>query len=103
MFMLVMIVDASFVFHGKTQALRALQDSNRAFAVGRFATTSELKAAALVELNKFSPNASVTSTTNAGIVTTVATFPAKDLMSIGSISAISDVNVTVVSKQYIES
>lgn len=102
-FILVLIADASFIFHGRTQALRILQDSNRAYSVGRFSTTGEVKAAALDEISKYTSNATVETTVSSGIITSTMTFPATDLMAIGKLDALKNITVTVVSKQYVES
>lgn len=101
-FMLVLIVDASFVFHGRTQALRTLQDTNRSFSVGRLTTTAQVKQAVIADLAKFTTRATVTSSITSGIITTQVSFPAIDLMSVGAIDALSGITVKVISKQYVE-
>lgn len=102
-FMLVLIVDASFVFHGKTQALRIIQDNNRAYSVGRLTTPAELEQAVAAEIVRISPNATISSSVTSGIVTTTVSFPAIDMMSVGSIEALQRITISVVSKQYVES
>ncbi|MDG1377395.1 MAG: hypothetical protein P8P56_10330, partial [Yoonia sp.] len=100
---IVLIVDASFVFHGRTQALRTLQDTNRSFSVGRLTSTVQVQDAVIAELAKFTTRATVTSSITSGIITTQVSFPAIDLMSVGAIDALSGVTVSVISKQYVES
>jgi Flp pilus assembly protein TadG len=102
-FILVLIVDASFVFHGKTQALKIIQDNNRAYSVGRLTTPAELEQAVAAEIARLSPNATISSSLTSGIATTTVSFPAIDMMSVGSIEALQRITISVVSKQYVES
>ena len=101
-FILILIVDTSFIFYGRTQVLRIMQDNNRSFSIGRLTTTSQLTDAIEAEMANLSDRAIITASVSAGIVTTRSEFPATDLMAVGSLSALSGITMTVVSKQYVE-
>ena len=101
-FILILIVDTSFIFFGRTQVLRIVQDNNRAFSVGRITSTDDLEDAIIAELLTLTPNAAVTSSVSNGIVTTLAVFPAVDLMAEGTMGAFIDVTMAVSSNQYVE-
>ena len=102
---LCMVLDVSLLFYGKAQALRAVQDGNRALSVHTSVTTPEAaEEFILANLAGIAPNAevdtSVDGTTN--IITTVAAIPASDLLSIGTFDYFDDVIITVSAQHYLE-
>lgn len=99
-----LITDASFVFYGRAQALRIVQDGNRAFSVGRIVSTSETEDFIEERLADIAPNATATTTVDAGIITSVVVIPAADLMAIGTVPGLGDnFNISVLSQHFLES
>lgn len=100
--LLALIADASLIFFGQANALRAVQDANRSFSVGRYTTESETESSILAALSRFSANAVATSTVSNGSILTTVTFPARDLASLGLISQLTDFSLTVTSEHLVE-
>ncbi len=101
-FLLVLIVDASLMFHGQARALRIVQDNNRAVAVGRIATTTDAEAIIRSRLAQISPNASVSTSNNSGIIGTVVGMPATDLSSLGIVTKMGDFTIWASAEQFLE-
>lgn len=102
MFVLVLITDVSFIFFGKAQALRVIQDGNRALSVGRFNDTDSTKDFIEKALQGFSTNAVVVTTVDDGVVTSTATMPTTDLMAVGTIPGINNIKVVVTAQHFLE-
>lgn len=100
-FLLVLIVDASLMFHGQARALRIVQDNNRAVAVGRIPTT-DAEAIILNRLAQISPNARVSTSNNSGIIGTVVGMPATDLSSLGIVTKMGDFTIWASAEQFLE-
>lgn len=101
-FMLVLILDTSFIFFGKSQALRAIQDGNRALSVRAIAdedATEEVIIAAMVD---YAPGITVETVIEDGIIISTATMPAKELMIVGSIPVFEDTVISVTAKHFLE-
>jgi Flp pilus assembly protein TadG len=101
-FLFILITDASFIFFGKAQTLRIIQDGNRAYSVSRFETDAEASAYIQGRIREFSPQATVQTTVTNGIIQTRATLPASDLMAVGSIPAFVSSELSVTSQQFME-
>lgn len=101
-FLMTMIADFSFVFYGKANALRLVQDSNRALSVGQVTTTSEVEDLVRQGMSGISENVMVTTNVTSGIIKTVLTLPANDFTSVRSVPGLSNVNVTIASQQFLE-
>ena len=102
MLLLSMVADASFVFHGQAQALRIVQDGNRAFSVGRLEDTAATQAYIRSKLISLSRGARVTTTLSGGIITTTALISVDDLLAIGSVGALTGFDITVKSQHFLE-
>ena len=101
-FLFVLITDASFIFYGKAQALRIIQDGNRAYSVNRFDSDSEASAYIQARLRTLSPKATARTTVTNGVITTNATLDARELMAVGSIPNFGDGEVTLTLQQFQE-
>lgn len=98
----ILITDASFLFYGKAQALRIIQDGNRAYSVQRFDSDAEARAYIETRIWKFAPNAVVETTVTNGIIQTSARLKASDLMAVGTIPTFAATEISVVSQQFME-
>jgi|TARA_R110000787_G_scaffold110617_2_gene219299 Flp pilus assembly protein TadG len=101
-YLLTIIADFSFVFYGKAQALRLLQDSNRALSVGHVTTTNEVEDLVRIGMSHVSEQFSVTTTVISGIIKTSLTLPATSFTSVGAVPGLSNVNVTIASQHFLE-
>ena len=99
---LVLITDVSFAFFGKAQALRIMQDGNRAYSLGRFDTTLETQTQIKAAFRGYSPNARVSTVEGGGVVSTTMVIPASDLMLFDSLARITNFNITVQAQHLIE-
>ena len=102
MLLLSMVADASFIFHGQAQALRIVQDGNRAFSVGRLEDAAATQAYIRSNLISLSRGARVTTTLSGGIITTTALISVDDLLAIGSVGALTGFDITVKSQHFLE-
>ena len=103
MLLLSMVADASFIFHGQAQALRIVQDGNRAFSVGRLEDAAATQAFIRSNLISLSRGARVTTTLSKdGIITTTALISVDDLLAIGSVGALTSFDITVKSQHFLE-
>jgi len=101
-FLFILITDVSFLFYGKAQTLRIIQDGNRAYSVNRFDTDAEASAYIQGQIRVFSPLATVVTTVTNGIIQTSATLPASDLMAVGTIPNFVSSEISVTSQQFME-
>jgi Flp pilus assembly protein TadG len=102
-YLFILITDVSFIFYGKAQGLRIVQDGNRAFATNLL----ELEAAEqniITRLNVVAPNSTATMIFDGatGLVTTFATMPASSLMAVGSIPNFVNLDVRITEAHYRE-
>lgn len=100
--LLVMVADVSFVFFGQAQAMRILQDGNRAFSVGRITSESDTEVFVVSALAPLTPNPTVTTSLSQGVITTIAEIPVSDLAKIGGFSFLSGYNIIVKSEHFLE-
>ena len=64
---ILVVMDASMAFNAQTRAMRIVQDTNRAFAVGRIATLAEAEPMMLARVAGISPGAAAASEVVDGI------------------------------------
>jgi Flp pilus assembly protein TadG len=102
MAVLSIITDAAVLYGGESRALRVIQDGNRAFAVGRFADATATETYIAGEVHGFAPTATVTTTVVDGVITSVVSMPASDLVVFGLIPGLSGISVVVQMKQFQE-
>lgn len=101
-YIFVLITDASFIFFGKAQALRIIQDGNRAYSVDAFETSEEASAYIQSQLRAFAPQATVTTNVSNGIIVTNATLRSGDLMAVGSIPGIKNIDIQITAQHFQE-
>jgi Flp pilus assembly protein TadG len=105
-FLLVLITDVSFIFYGKAQALRIMQDGNRAFSVGRpgVTTTGETQTYIRNRLLGLDPDPGVTTTFDGstGLIQTTVSLNASELMAVGFIPGFGDFEFEMVAQHYKE-
>lgn len=97
-FLLGLIADTSIVFGSQSQALRIVQDANRALAVGHFATPDEAKNYVKQQLSTLSPHASVTTTVTNGVIRTSVSMPIADLAATGLVTNFNGMAISVSSE-----
>lgn len=78
-----LITDASFAFYGRAQAVRVLQDGNRAYSTGRLKTTTEVQAWVGSALDSIVANATVSTQLVGNIVSSQAVLPVDSLTLFG--------------------
>jgi Flp pilus assembly protein TadG len=104
---LLLIVDASMLFMGRTQAIRVLQDTNRLYSVGQFTGTSaerltKAESYALLRLKQMSSSATTKTTEVNRVVRTEATLQTDEIAQVGFLGAMIDVTMTVAAEHRVE-
>lgn len=97
-FCLTLIADAALIFYGQARALKVAQDANRALSVGTFTTYDATETYIENALVGMSPNATATTGSNDGLITTVITLPASDLAAVGFFTALTSFDMQVVAQ-----
>ncbi|GGL68316.1 TadE/TadG family type IV pilus assembly protein [Wenxinia marina] len=101
--LLILITDVSFIFYGRAETMRIVQDANRAFSVGRLADEAETMAFIRSALSGLSPNAEVETTLELGVIRSRVLLPIDDLMAVGTIPGLTGFDVSVMSQHLLES
>lgn len=103
-FLLVLIADTSFVFFGRAQALRIVQDGNRALSIAGVSDAEEAAAAEAIRssLVTLAPDAAVSVEVGGGVLTTVATIPVDNLLAVGTLPQLRGFNTVVTAQHYLE-
>lgn len=101
-YLLVLITDVSLVYYGKAQALRAIQDGNRALSVRFLPDEAATQDFVETRLRSHSPSVTATTSISDGIVTTSAKMPASELMAVGSIPTFGDTIILVTAQHFLE-
>lgn len=89
------IVDVSNIFHGQAKAMRMAYDGNRQASLGTFSDADETQTAILSRVQRFSPNATVTTVFDTDSISSVVVMPTNDLVIVGIISKILNIDITV--------
>lgn len=100
--LILLITNIALVFYGQSQAVRVLQDGNRAYSTGTLLTEQDVINYVTERLAQFTTDAVVQSVVHQGIIYTTAHLPIEDLAHIGSLRMFSDYNVQVASQQFVE-
>ena len=100
--MLLMIVDASAMFYGKTITLRAVQDANRAFSTGSIATEEEVQNHVKSRLASLSQSVSALTEVNGVFVTTTVKIPIEDLLVSGVFKALAKKKLVIEADYFLE-
>lgn len=104
--LIALIADASFLFNRQAQMMRAVQDVNRAYAVGRLETPEEVRTALIDFYGSVSPRVQAESELDlnvaGGVIRTTLSIPARDVVSLGLIGNLTNFNLTVSAHQFRE-
>lgn len=90
-----LIADVSLIFGGQAQALRVVQDANRALSIGRFQTIEATETFVLSQIGELSANATIEITVVDGVIFSVLTIPASDLMATGFYNSLVDIDLEI--------
>ena len=106
-YLLVLITDVSFIFYGKAQALRIVQDGNRAYSVGQpgAKTADDTEALIQARLRSALDPTAIADTTfdlSTGLIQTIATLSVSELMAVGGIPGFGDFRIEIVAQHYKE-
>lgn len=77
---LAVVVNVSLVFFSESQILRVVQDANRAFSLGRLDSTEAAETYISKKLAYLEATLDIQTTLNDGVIRTVLSSPATDLM-----------------------
>ena len=105
-YLLLLITDVSFIFYGKAQALRIVQDGNRALSIRYPGITTKEAAQSHIrtQLLAFDSNPTVLTTIDntTGLIETKAKISAAELMAIGAIPGFGDFEFEVIAQHFQE-
>lgn len=104
---LLLVVDSSMLFMGRSHAIRVLQDTNRLYSVGQFTGTpaeriTKAQNYALSRLRGLSPSAVVTTSESNRVVRTRATMETREIAQIGFLGLMIDTEMVVASEYRVE-
>ncbi len=99
-----LMLDVAMIFHGQAKVLRVVQDANREFSIGRYASEAATEAAINTQLAalKVWPTLTVTDERDDGVATTTVSVPAAQFTVLGFFSAIDNFNIAVSADHMIE-
>lgn len=97
-FVLTVLADASTIFYGQARALQVAQDANRALSVGTLQSSDEAQTYITNALSGISPNVSSQTSSDDGVLTTIVTLPASDLVAVGFMTSLTSFQMRVVSQ-----
>lgn len=105
--LIALIADASFLFNRQAQMYRTVQDVNRAYAARQLDTTEQVRDILIDLYNPVSLEVQAdshldTSQIASGVIRTSLSIPARDVVSIGIIANLTNLNLTVSSQMYRE-
>ncbi|MDQ2089450.1 TadE/TadG family type IV pilus assembly protein [Marimonas arenosa] len=103
-FFLAFMVNVAMVFFNESQMLRVVQDANRAFSLGWFTTDIETEQHITQELAYLSPNVTVDTVVDGGIIKTQLSIPAFDMMPLKGLGKqfFSTTQITVQAEHVVE-
>ncbi len=97
-----LMFDTTMVFHTQAKIMRAIQDGNRNYSVGRIASRSDTEDFIENKLAGINVTAHAATTVTAGVVTTVVTVKAPELDLLGFFTAIRNVEFKVSAEHMVE-
>ena len=97
------VADTAMIFGGQAQVLRVVQDANRAMSIGRLRTVAETQDMILAGIINIAPHASVTTTVDAGLISSTVLIPVTDLTATGLVDSFTNFNVAVFAQHLAES
>jgi len=102
MFILALVTDAALIYSSQSQAMRIVQDANRSMSVGRLRSIEDTEAFILLHLATISPNASVETVVNDGVIISHVEMPVTDLSATRMIPGFADLRVGVTAQHVSE-
>jgi Flp pilus assembly protein TadG len=99
---LCLVADAALIFGKQAQVMRVVQDANRAMSIGRIMNTADAQTYIRQRIATLSPNATVATVLQSGVIVTTVTMPSSDLTATGLISSFTSINVRVTAQQMSE-
>jgi len=100
--LILLITNTSLVFYGQSQAMRVVQDANRAFSTGRLATEADVRQFIIDRLAPLTAEPIVETVVHQGVIYTTAQLPVEDLAHIGTLNMFSGYHVNVASQFFVE-
>lgn len=97
-----LIADASLVFNGQSQIQRIAQDANRAYSVGKLDSEEDTENYIKIAAGHLSGNVTAETVYDGELITTVVSFPARDLEAIGLLSTLTGVTVQIRAQHMME-
>ena len=82
--------------------MRIIQDGNRAFSVGRLSSSIKTEEYVTAALAAITPNPTVSTILDHGVITTTALIPVSDMAKVGRFAFLSGYNVEVKSQHFLE-
>lgn len=102
MVFLFLVIDVSYVFYGESRVMRAIQDGNRAFSVGRLTSTTATESFVNSAISDLTTQATIHTSLTSGIITTTAAVPIGDLTMTGWFTVFSGFNINLRSEHFLE-
>lgn len=99
---LCLVADAALIFSKQALVMRVVQDANRAMSVGRLMTPAEAQDYIRDRIATISPNATVVTVVQAGVIVSTVTMPSSDLTATRFVAPFGGLNVSVSSQQMSE-
>lgn len=93
-----LVADTSLIFGRQAEALRVVQDANRALSLGRISNVDAAEAYVLNAISEISPNATVETEIVDGIIITRLHMPASDLSATGVFATFNSITVDITSQ-----
>jgi hypothetical protein len=102
MFFIALVFDASMILMNRAHILRAIQDGNRAYAVGWHADLSETEQAIRLGAARFGAVVEPQSTRQGNVIQSVVRVRAGDLSAVGLLQPFANMQLTVFAHHLIE-
>lgn len=101
-FLIIFVLDASMMFNAQSRALRVVQDTNRALAVGQIASAAEAETILRERMAAIAPSAVVHATITGNIAMTSVAMPIGEISMFDTFERFASFEVTASSQQLIE-
>lgn len=102
MFFIALVFDASMILMNRAHILRAIQDGNRAFAVGQLDSTAATEDAIAAGVARFGARVAPESTRQGNVIRSVVRVRAGDLSAVGLLQPFANLQLTVFAHHLIE-
>ncbi len=97
-----LVFDASMIFMNRAHVMRAIQDGNRLYAVGRVNTLEETEAAIAAGVARFGATVEPVTQRQGQFVQSVVTVRAGDLSGVGLLQPFANLQLTIFAHHLIE-